>query len=259
VEYEEFIVTVAHEAVLDDTETAERAARATLETLAERLSPGEARDLLTELPAELKPWIHPRGDRQIFDADEFLRRVGERLGADLTTAERLSRAVFYALGRAVSSKEIADLTADLPGDFEPLLAEAQGRFAEIMPAEEFLNRVATRAGLDAPGARRATEAVLETLAERLAGGDIDDLIRQLPVQLHGPLKRVRSEAPQARRMALDEFLGRVAEREGAAPGDAWEHTRAVLTTLGEAVADKEFFDLSAQLPTDFWPLLAPHP
>jgi uncharacterized protein (DUF2267 family) len=259
VEYQEFIRIVAHEAVLDDTEKAERATRATLETLAERLSPGEARDLLAELPAELKPWIQPRGDRQIFDADEFLRRVGGRLGVDMATAERLSRAVFYALGRAVSPKEIADLAADLPGDFEPLIAEAQGRFAQIVPAEEFLNRVAMRAGLDAPDARRATDAVLETLAERLAGGDIDDLIQQLPVQLHGPLRRIRSEAPEARRMSLDEFLRQVAEHEGVSRDEAWEHARAVLTTLRETVADKEFFDLNAQLPADFWALLAPHP
>ncbi|MCW2903668.1 MAG: hypothetical protein JWO67_5933 [Streptosporangiaceae bacterium] len=258
-EYEDFITVVAHEAVLDDTEKAARAAQATLETLAERLSPGEARDLLAELPAQLKPWIHPAGDRQIFDADEFLRRVGERLGADLATAERLSRAVFYALGRAVSPKEIADLAADLPGDFQPLIAEAQGRFAQILPAEEFLNRVAMRAGLDPDRARLATEAFLETLAERLAGGDVDDLIPQLPVQLHGPLKRGRSEAPDARRMSLEKFLGRIAEREGVSPDEARDHARAAFATLREAVADKELFDLSAQLPADFWALLAANP
>jgi uncharacterized protein (DUF2267 family) len=259
VEYEEFITIVAHEAVLDDIEKAERAAQATLETLARRLSPGQARDLLAELPAELKPWIHPRGDRQIFDAEEFQRQVSRRLGVDMATAERLSRAVFYALGRAVSPKEIADLAADLPGDFEPLIAEAQGRFAEILPAEDFLNRVAMRAGLDTLGAHRATEALLETLAERLAGGDVDDLISQLPVQLHGPLKRGRSQAPDAVRMSLDKFLARVAEHEGVSPDEAREHARAVLTTLREAVEDKEFFDLNAQLPAEFWTLIISHP
>ncbi|MBC6458940.1 DUF2267 domain-containing protein [Actinomadura sp. HBU206391] len=255
-EYKEFITIVAHEAVLDDIEQAERAAQATLETLARRLSPGQARDLLAELPAELKPWIHPRGERQIFDADEFLRRVSGRLGVDMATAERLSRAVFYALGRAVSTKEIADLAADLPGDFEPLIAEAQGRFAEILPAEEFVNRVATRAGLDTRGAQRATEATLETLAERVAGGDVDDLIGQLPVQLHGALKRGRSESPDARRMSLDRFLARIAQREGVSPDKARAHARAVLATLREAVADKEFFDLDAQLPAEFRTLIA---
>jgi uncharacterized protein (DUF2267 family) len=257
VEYEEFVGNVVHEAALDDTETAERAAQATLETLAERLSPGEARDLLNELPAELKPWIHPPGDRQAFDVDEFLRRVSERLGVGLATAERLSRAVFYTLGRAVSPKEVADLAADLPADFEPLIAEAQGRFAPSVVSEDFFNRVAMGAGLDPSGARRAAEAVLETLAERLAGGDIDDLIGRLPVDLHGPLKRVRSEAPQARRMSLDDFLHRIAEREGVSPGEAREHARAVLAALRETVPDEEVFDLSAQLPADFWPLLAP--
>jgi uncharacterized protein (DUF2267 family) len=259
VEYEEFIRIIAHEAVLDDPDQAERAAQATLEILAERLSAGEALDLVEELPAELKPWIYPHGGPQTYDADEFLRRVAQRLEVDLDTAQRRVRAVFYALGRALSPKEVTDLAADLPGDFEPFVAEAQGRFAQILPTAEFLNRVAMRAGLDTGTARRATDALLETLAERLAGGEVDDLIRQLPVQLHAPLKRGRSRSPDAEGMSLEEFVRRVADREGVPPEAAREHARAVFTTLREAIADKEFFDLSAQLPSDFWWLLAPRP
>jgi uncharacterized protein (DUF2267 family) len=261
VEYEEFIRMVAREAGLNDSEDAERAAQATLETLAERLSKGEARDLLQELPAELKLWIYPRGDAQPFDLDEYLRRVAERLGVDIEVAERRARAVFYALGKAVSSEEIADLAAELPDDFEPLLAEAQGRFADVMPVEEFLARVATRTGLDVDGARRATEAVLETLAERIAAGEVDDMIPQLPIELHEPLKRGKSRIPNARRMPLEEFLRRVADREGlpfdrdVPPFEVQEHAQAVFATLREAISNEEFFDVSAQLPTEYWALL----
>jgi hypothetical protein len=38
-----------------------------------------------------------------------------------------------------------------------------------VPAAQFLSRIADRAGLDPDGARRATEAVLQTLAERNRG------------------------------------------------------------------------------------------
>jgi uncharacterized protein (DUF2267 family) len=263
VEYEQFIRTVAHESGTDDTETAERATQATLETLADRLSKGEARDLLRELPAELKPWIYTEDDARSFDMDEYLRRIAERLGTDVETAERWARAVFFVLGKAVSPKEISDLAAELPANFDPLVAEAQGRFAEVMPVEEFLVRVATRTGLELDDAGRATAAVLETLAERIAAGEVDDLIPKLPIELHEPLKRGKSRIPEAKHMPLEEFLRRVAQREGLPfdddmpPFEASEYARAVFATLREAIADEEFFDVTVQLPAEYAPLLPP--
>jgi uncharacterized protein (DUF2267 family) len=44
-----------------------------------------------------------------------------------------------------------------------------------MPLEQFLQWVADRRGFDTETARRAAEAVLETLGERIAGGEMDDL------------------------------------------------------------------------------------
>jgi uncharacterized protein (DUF2267 family) len=255
VDYQQFIQITQRDAAIS-AEVAERAAQAALTTLAERLSAGEARDLLEQLPAEMKPWVYTQSDAERFDIDEYLRRVAEREGVDVHTAERHARAVFFALGQAVSAEEIADVAAELPQDFEPLIAEAQRRFFEVLPAEEFLARVAERSGLDDDGARRATEAVLETLAERIAGGQVDDLIPQLPLELHEPLRRgkARSGGP-ARRMRLDRFLGQIAERAGVDPFEAGEHARAVFATLREAISDKEFYDVTAQLPPEYAVLL----
>ena len=52
-------------------------------------------------------------------------------------------------------------------------------------------------------------------------------------------------------MGLDEFLRRVADREGTPPLQARDHARAVLATLRDAVADDEFFDLTVQLPDEY--------
>jgi uncharacterized protein (DUF2267 family) len=52
-------------------------------------------------------------------------------------------------------------------------------------------------------------------------------------------------------MSLDEFVRRVAEREGITPAEAREHTRAVFATLREAVGEDEFRDVSAQLPLEY--------
>ena len=71
---------------------------------------------------------------------------------------------------------LAELPAELkPQTFEPLVAEAQQRFLDIMPADEFWRRVGQRLGLDQTAARPVTEAVLETLAEGIAAGVVEDL------------------------------------------------------------------------------------
>lgn len=254
-DYREFIQVTQREGGIDG-DLAERAARATLMTLAERLSPGQARDLLEQLPAEMKPWLHTQRAAEGFDIDEFLCRVAEREGVDVETAERHAHAVFFALGQAVSRDEIADVADELPQDFAPLVAEAQCRFFDVMPAEDFLAKVAERAGLDADEARRATEAVLEALAERIAGGEVDDLIPRLPLALHGPLRRGRAASGgAARRMPLDRFVDRIAELAGVDPLEAREYARAVFATLREAVRDEEYFDVTVQLPPDYHVLL----
>ena len=250
-EYDRFIAAVQRKAALSRSD-AERASRATLETLAERLSVGEARDLAERLPPELAPWLATDGPAEPFDVDEFIRRVAAREQVDKAAAEQHARAVFEALGRAVGDDEVDDMAAELPNDFAPLIAEAEGRFAHVMPADEFRRRVAARAALDDADALRATDAVLKTLAERISGGEVDDLISRLPVELHPPLKEGDALSNgAARRMSLDDFLRRIAEREGVTPTEAREHARAVFATLREAVGDKEFHDVSAQLPLEY--------
>jgi uncharacterized protein (DUF2267 family) len=149
--------------------------------------------------------------RRGFGIDEFLERVvAKREGTDIETALRHARAVFAALGRALNADAVAHLAASLPQTFEPLVAGAQQRFLDIMPADEFWRRVGQRLGLDRAAARRVTEAVLETLAERIAAGVVEDLVARLDPLLHPPLRRgIASSGPAARRMPLAEFLRRV--------------------------------------------------
>jgi uncharacterized protein (DUF2267 family) len=245
----DFIAVVQEAAGLDRTQ-AERATHAVLETLAERLSEGEARDLAEALPPELAPWLGTDTGAEPFDAEEFLRRVANREDLERKQAERHTRAVLLALSRTVSPDEFDDMVAELPKSFAPLLP--RGVHVEAMPAEEFLRRVADRAGLDLEAALRATSAVLETLAERIAGGEVQDLIEQLPAELHQPLREGDALSHgAARRISLQEFERRVAEREGVVPAEAHEHVRAVLATLREAVSPKEWLDVNAQLPEEF--------
>jgi uncharacterized protein (DUF2267 family) len=94
--------------------------------------------------------------------------------------------------------------------------------------------------------------VLQTLAERIAGGEVEDLISRLPAGLHEPLRRgMERSGGKATRMSLDDFVRRVADEEGVGLDQATEHARAVLTTLHEAIPEDEWLDVTAQLPADY--------
>jgi uncharacterized protein (DUF2267 family) len=265
-DYKEIIELIRREAGGLRGEEAERAAEAVLRVLAERLPRGETRRLLQELPAEMKPWVYTEQDAEAFDIDEFLDRIAKREEIDIETALVHARAVFAALGQALSPETVTQLAASLPQTFGPLVAEAQGRFWDIMPASQFWARVGQRLGVDDTAARHVTEAVLETLAERIAAGQDEDLIAQLDPLLHPPLRRGMSSAkPGGRRMPLEEFLRRVAAREGAdvdeagLRGQVSEDVRAVFATLAEAVSRKEWFDVTAELPAEYSSVIPPPP
>jgi uncharacterized protein (DUF2267 family) len=256
--YERFITTIEQRTGVG-WDRAERAARAVLETLGERISGGQARDLARDLPGDVRRWLldSATGDAEAFDATEFVRRVAEREGVDTDTAERHARAVFIAVARLVRSSEFEDMAAELPKDYRALIGEALGRRRdpaeyEVVPQDEFLDRVGGRAGLDPAAAERAAEAVLETLGERIAGGEADDIASVLPGPLRGALERGSERTRgKAQRMSLDEFVGRIADREGVAWEEALEHVRAVFATLREALPPKEWSDLLDELPRGY--------
>jgi uncharacterized protein (DUF2267 family) len=255
--YERFITTIEQRAGIS-WEKAERAASATLSTLGERIASGEARDLARELPADIGRWLlDAPGDAEPFGVDEFVRRVAEREGVDTDTAERHAAAVFVALARLVRSSELSDVIAQLPKEYERLVGVMRERrrdptAPEVITYDEFAERVAGRAGLDRPDAERAADAVLETLGERIAGGEIEDIAASLPAELRPALERGSHRTRgKATRMSLDEFVGRVADREGVSWEDALEHTRAVFTSLREALPDKEWSDMLDQLPKGY--------
>jgi uncharacterized protein (DUF2267 family) len=254
-DYDQFVTTV--EQALDiGRSRAERAIQATLQTVAERIGKGEARQLAAELPPELAPWLATTGGAEGFDVDEFLRRVAEREGdgVDVASAERHVKAVFRALMLAVPAKEFDDMAAELSKDYAPLLP--RGPAIDVVGLDAFLQRVAHRAAIDIDGARRASEAVLETLASRIAGGEVDDLIARLPIELHPALKRGKElSRGKATRMSFEEFVRRVAEREGVSFDSAREHVGAVLSTLRDALGE-EFYDVTSQLPDEYLGVLA---
>jgi uncharacterized protein (DUF2267 family) len=255
--YATFMTTVQQAAGIT-REEAERAVPATLQTLAERISGGEAGDIAGFLPRELRPLLTAASEQaQPFDLDELLRRVAGRESVDRATAAEHARAVFVALGAAVAPGELRDMAAQLPRDFDGLLEAAGVGRGQAMADDDLVLRVAELAGWsDREQARRATEAVLETLAERISDGEVDDLMVELPGTLRPALERGLRESRAAKVMTADEFVARVADREGVDLDEAEQHVCIVFTALREAISPKEFSDVVAQLSRDYASLLA---
>jgi uncharacterized protein (DUF2267 family) len=246
-------VSLVQEALGSDRETAERATRSVLSVLGERLGADEGLVYVQYLPPELGTWLHTSGGAQSFDAGEFLRAVAEREETDPATAERHVIAVLAALARAIPNREYDHLIARLSKDYAPLLPK--GPISPTMSTRTFLDRIATRAGIDATDAEPVAEAVLETLAERIASGEAYDLTTRLPVRVHTALKRGVAQADATtRRMTPNEFLRRVAERAGVTEERARDYTRAVFATVREATRE-EFLDVTVQLPDGYRDLL----
>jgi uncharacterized protein (DUF2267 family) len=114
--------------------------------------------------------------------------------------------------------------------------------------DEFIGTVAERAGLPREQAETLTHATLRVLAERLSGGEAEDLKAQLPKQLHPDLIPPQEEALG---FGVDEFARRVAQRAGIDEADAGAGVVAVLATIRDAVSGGEFDDVLAQLGREF--------
>lgn len=119
-QYDEFIALVSERTGLFEGD-AVALTRATLATLAERISGGEARDLAAQLPGPLQDALLPaKEEAEAFGFDEFVRRVAERSGRDSTVSEAAVDAVMATLRDAVTPGEFDDVLSQLPKDFHRL-------------------------------------------------------------------------------------------------------------------------------------------
>jgi uncharacterized protein (DUF2267 family) len=126
-QYPEFLRRVeeqiaSNRSVSEARREAENAITATLETLNERITGGEARDLAAQLPKEIQPALRPKAEEaEGFSLEEFYRRAAEREGVDIETARIDASAVMRVLREAVTPGELDDVMAQLPEDFNALL------------------------------------------------------------------------------------------------------------------------------------------
>src|SRR5215207_7272113 len=103
---EQFIAEVRNLAELSNTEDAQKATHATLETLKQRLAGNEPSNLAAQLPPEVATFLEGEGGRDSFTVEEFYGRVAEKESVDRGEAVKHARAVATVVQTAVTGAEL---------------------------------------------------------------------------------------------------------------------------------------------------------
>ena len=119
----EFVSAVKESLDLPDNRSAERAVKATLTVLGQRLEGGEAKDLASQLPGGLADALPNEGGGERFDVDTFYQRIAEQEGEGVTVAQarQHARAIAKGLETALTDGEWQNFTSQLPKDFQDFL------------------------------------------------------------------------------------------------------------------------------------------
>lgn len=125
---EPFSEAVADASDLSESE-AETAAEATLRTLGERVSHGEAEDVADYLQEPADQWLVEEAETEpeAFDRDEFVRRVAVRADVEEPTAREYADAASDALAGVVPTRELDRLNEQLPDEYGEFLQPVVGR------------------------------------------------------------------------------------------------------------------------------------
>jgi uncharacterized protein (DUF2267 family) len=128
--HDEFIGQVQHRARVDSRGAAERATRATLETLGERLTGGAAQNLAAQLPHEIGEHLRRSGPAALpVDLQGFFERVAAREDTELPAAVFHARCVIEVVGEATTGGGVEKIKDQLPDEYERLFAGSSGRMA----------------------------------------------------------------------------------------------------------------------------------
>jgi uncharacterized protein (DUF2267 family) len=109
----------------------------------------------------------------------FIKKVAERAQVSEEEAVALTEATLGTLGVRLSGGEAADVADRVPEPFRPLLIKVQENPVPFS-FDEFVGRVAARAGVADDAARRAVSAVLQAMHTTVGQREFDEFMAQLP-------------------------------------------------------------------------------
>ncbi|KAB2976813.1 DUF2267 domain-containing protein [Streptomyces sp. SS1-1] len=113
--------------------------------------------------------------------DGFLAHVRERGEyKDQGEAADVTSAVLEVLAQRISAGEVKDLASQMPGPLGEVLLQATPEQTRSFGIEEFYRRVAERTNARPRTAQWDASAVLTTVADAVTGGELNQIISQLP-------------------------------------------------------------------------------
>jgi uncharacterized protein (DUF2267 family) len=126
------------------------------------------------------------------DYDQFVMAVQRRARLDADPAVDAIAATLTTLSERLTEAQAQDVAAELPTELKDIVATS----ARGLPFDfdDFLGRVADALGEDRAAARRAASAVVTTLADAAAPGDVEDVLADLPPEF-GELVRRGDQLP----------------------------------------------------------------
>jgi uncharacterized protein (DUF2267 family) len=134
--FDQFTGQVQNRARLASTDEALRAIRCTFQTLAERLTIDEAKDLASQLPTELALYFVVPVYSVRMTLKEYFARVSLCEQVTLPKSMHHARCVIEVLQEAVSEGEIRDVRAQLPKEWDALFES--GSEGDLQPGDAAL-------------------------------------------------------------------------------------------------------------------------
>jgi uncharacterized protein (DUF2267 family) len=121
--YNDYIQFVRERAGIKSEDAAKKAIESVLEVVGQRITLGQAEDIAAALPPELRPYLRQTPEAEAFDVNEFLKRISDKEGVDVRTAEGHARAVLSVLGEWIPRAELRDTLEQIPNDMRNLFYE----------------------------------------------------------------------------------------------------------------------------------------
>jgi CBS domain-containing protein/uncharacterized protein (DUF2267 family) len=125
--YGRFLSQLREGAALESAEEAETALDAVLGSIVRRLTPGEAKDLVAQLPSLLQPGLQPRpsGPDKLVTRQTIEAELIRRLGVDPSRAAEILAAVGGTVAQSVSAGQMRDVRSQLPEDLRGIFSDAR--------------------------------------------------------------------------------------------------------------------------------------
>lgn len=261
---------VALSARLPAALTVEAAVAAVMCVLIERLTAGEAHELLEGIPAPLRPMfqmcvLHRSGKPVLtLDRAEFIARVADHLDVTPAHAEVVTSAVFDAVRAELPPELVANVAAQLPHGLKELWLSPPVFSPDLdttVPAEqqrrEVTLEIERRASLPSHvSAAAAFSAVLCSLTRRLSGGEAKDVLLGLPTDLRELVEScVIHRGEHAAVFGRDELLRDVREHLSIDAAEAERIVTAVLRVAKRILPQQTTAAVASQLPSglvDLW-------